>query len=303
MTGTGAMAALLVALAAALAVAAVWEVLDPDGEPQGTPESGPGSESGGSDGFRRWLARTVEPLRRAGREGYLPTSDERFRLGLLFAIAAVAGGWWLAGPVIALMLAAGAPLVAGWLISRGRRRYLRAVEKALPEAARAIADCLSAGHSPRGALAAATSSLEGPVRRELQTLTYDLEAGAPTGDAIMDLARRFGSARIDAFATALISQSLAGGDLAALLRRFAEGAAERDRVAEDARSATAQARFTGYLVVAMPAGAALFTELLSPGFLGSIFASVPALILVGLSLVLQLAGFVLISKLARIGET
>ena len=99
-------------------------------------------------------------------------------------------------------------------------------------------------------------------------------AGAPTTVAIDNLAARFGSSRVDAFATALLSQRLAGGDLAALLRRFAEGAAERDRVAEDARSATAQARFTGYLVVAMPAGAALFTEFLRPGFFGSILASI-----------------------------
>jgi len=151
------------------------------------------------------------------------------------------------------------------------------------------------------ALAAATASLEGPVRSEFQSLSYELEAGVPTTDAIRSLASRFGSPRVDAFATALISQRLAGGDLAALLRRFAEGAAERDRVAEDARSATAQARFTGYLVVAMPAGAALFTEMLRPGLFGSILSSVPALALVGLSLGLQLAGFILISRLARIG--
>ena len=73
------------------------------------------------------------------------------------------------------------------------------------------------------------------------------------------------SARVDAFAAALLSQRLAGGDLAGLLRRFAEGAAERDRVAEDAKSATAQARFTGLLVVAMPTGGALFAELIQPG--------------------------------------
>ena len=73
------------------------------------------------------------------------------------------------------------------------------------------------------------------------------------------------SERVDAFAAALLSQRLAGGDLAGLLRRFAAGAAERDRVAEDARSATAQARFTGLLVVAMPTGGALFAELLAAG--------------------------------------
>ena len=285
------LAALLSGLAAFLGVAAV---IDAFGERDGEKEP---------RGARNLLASTIEPLRRARREGYLPTSDERFRLALLFSFAAILCGWWLAGPVVGLFLAIAAPMTIGWLISRGRRRYRRSVEKSLPDVARAIADCLSAGHSPRGALIAATASLEGPVRSEFQVMRYELEAGAPTTDAIRNLANRFGSARVDAFATALISQRLAGGDLAALLRRFAEGAAERDRVAEDARSATAQARFTGYLVVAMPAGAALFTELLRPGFFASIVTSVPALILVGLSLVLQLSGFILISRLARIGVT
>ncbi len=295
MSGTG-FAALMAGLAAALAVAALWEAFG-RGQDEGDSES----PDGDGQSLRASLISILEPLRRARREGYLPTSDERFRLALLFSFAAIVCGWWLAGPLVGGLLAITAPMTIGWLISRGRRRYRRSVEKSLPDVARAIADCLSAGHSPRGALIAATASLEGPVQSEFQTMRYELEAGAPTTDAIRNLAARFGSARVDAFATALISQRLAGGDLAALLRRFAEGAAERDRVAEDARSATAQARFTGYLVVAMPAGAALFTELLRPGFFGSIVTSVPALILVGLSLVLQLFGFILISRLARIG--
>lgn len=297
--GAAGQVALLAGLAAILGVAALLETF---GERSGRAE--PRGISGASGrGLRAWLSESIDLLRRARREGYLPTSDERFRLALLFALSAVFLGWWLAGPEVGIVLAIGAPMFAGWLISRGRRRYRRSVERSLPEVARAIADCLSAGHSPRGAMIAASASVEGPVLSELQTLRYEMEAGAPTSEAIDALAGRFGSPRIDAFATALISQRLAGGDLAALLRRFAEGAAERDRVAEDARSATAQARFTGYLVVAMPAGAALFTELIRPGFIGSILSSVPALILVGLSLILQLVGFVLISKLARIGET
>ena len=133
-------------------------------------------------------------------------------------------------------------------------------------------------------------------------MRYELEAGAPTTDAIRNLATRFDSPRVDAFATALISQRLAGGDLAALLRRFAEGAAERDRVAEDARSATAQARFTGYLVVDA-ARSGTFTELLRPGFFASILGSVPAWSWSGFRSSLQLAGFILISRLARIGVT
>ena len=64
----------------------------------------------------------------------------------------------------------------------------------------------------------------------------------------------------------MLSQRIAGGDLVSLLRRYADAAAARERARADARSATAQARFTGLLVAAMPAGAALLAELLAPGF-------------------------------------
>jgi tight adherence protein B len=258
--------------------------------------------AGGLEAPLAWINGALEPLRRAGSEGYLPTSSERMRLGALAGFAAVITGWFVAGLTAAAVLAALAPSIAAMLIARRRRRYRRGVEAAVPDIARAIADCLSAGHSPRGALVAAASSLDGPAASEFARLRADLELGIPTGDAVDLMAERFASVRIDAFAAAVTSQRVAGGDLAALLRRFAEGAAERDRVAEDARSATAQARFTGYLVVAMPAGAALFTELIRPGFLGSLASSGPALVVLSVSVAMQAAGFVAISKLARVGE-
>jgi len=274
-------------LAALAAVAAVFALRDAIGD---------------SPAVAGWVRRTLDPLSRARLEGYLPDSGERLRLAALVGLVAVAAGWWFAGPVVGLALAVGAPVLAGWLLARGRSRYRRSVERSLPGISRAVADCLSAGHSPRGAIAAATASLEGPARSEFSALRYELDTGRPTAEAIRGMAARFGSPRVDGFAAALVSQQIAGGDLAGLLRRFADGAAERDRIAEDARSATAQARFTGYLVAAMPAAAALFVELISPGFIGSILGSTPALIISALSAGLQLAGFLAISRLARVDE-
>jgi len=275
---------LLGALAGCLAVLALRELL------------------GASTLFSEWLKGAIEPLRRARGEGYLPTSAERWRLGLLGGVAAVIAGWYVGGPMAGIPMAAAGPLLAGWAVRRSRARYRRAIERSLPDVARAIADSLSAGHSPRGALGAASVSLEGPASSEFERVRHSLELGNPTGEAVRALADRFRSPRVDAFATALVSQRTAGGDLASLLRRFADGAAERDRVAEDARSATAQARFTGYLVVAMPIGAALFTELIASGFIGSLLTSPAAIAMVGLACLLQAGGFILISKLATMGE-
>jgi len=255
-----------------------------------------------SPALARWLRAAVEPLRRAGREGYAPSAPERRRLALLGAAATLAGGWLLGGASVAIPLAIAAPALAGWAVSSRRARYRRAVERSLSDVAVAVADSLAAGRSLRASLAAATSSLDGPAAVELARLSAELELGAPTGEALGEWRRRMRSERVDAFAAALLSQRLAGGDLAGLLRSFADGAAERDRVAEDARAATAQARFTGALVVAMPTGAALFAELIQPGFLGRLLAAPASLALLGLAVLLQAAGFVAIRRFSQVAE-
>lgn len=249
-----------------------------------------------------WVREALEPLARAGREGYAPSALERRRLGVLGAVAAVIGGWVVGGFAVALPLAVAGPLFAGWAVSRRRARYRHAVERALPDIANAIADSLTAGRSLRGALSAATASLDGPGAVELARVAAELGLGTSTTRALNDLRVRLSSERVDAFAAALLSQRLAGGDLASLMRRFADGAAERDRAAEDARAATAQARFTGLLVVAMPSGAALFAELLQPGFLGRLLSSPAATILLVVSALLQIAGFAAIRRFSQVVE-
>jgi tight adherence protein B len=249
-----------------------------------------------------WVRRALEPLQRAGREGYSPTSPERRRLAVLGSAATVAAGWLVGGVPLALPLAVAGPALAAWVLAARRRRYRRAVERALPDVALAVADSLTAGRSLRASVPAAAGSLDGPAAVELARLGAELDLGASTGHAVVAWRQRMRSTRVDAFAAALLSQQLAGGDLAGLLRRFAEGAAERDRVAEDAKVATSQARFTGLLVVAMPTGGALFAELLQPGFLAKVLGSPASAWLLVLAVVLQLAGFVVIRRLSQVVE-
>ena len=147
-----------------------------------------------------------------------------------------------------------------------------------------------------GACRASAASLEGPAAIEMARVRADLELGRAdrrgAGAAPGRGRARLGSTRS---APRWRLQQLAGGDLAGLLRRFAAAAAERDRTAADARSATAQARFTGLLVAAMPAGTAVFAELLEPGFVGGLLAEPASAALLALAAALQLAGFVAIA--------
>jgi tight adherence protein B len=249
-----------------------------------------------------WLRETVAPLGRAGREGYAPSAEEQRRLSVLGSATIAAGAVLLAGVGPLAVAGAAGPWCVGMLVARRRERYRRAVERSVPDVASAIADAISGGHSVRGALAAAAGSLEGPSSAELSRVFADLELGASTADALAALRARLRSDRIDSLASALLSQQVAGGDIAALMRRLAAAAADRDRMADEARAATTQARFTGLLVVALPAGAALFAELLQPGFIARVLAEPASAAMLVAAAGLQLVGFAVIRRLGRPGE-
>jgi tight adherence protein B len=249
-----------------------------------------------------WTRGSLSPLSRVAREGYVPSPEEQRRLALLGSGAIAAAVVLLTGVGPPAVVAAAGPWLVGAVVARRKERYRRAVERSVPEIASSIADAISGGHSVRGALAVAAGSLEGPPAAELARVGADLELGTSTAAALSAMRGRLRSERVDSLAVALLSQQIIGGDVAALMRRLGAASAERDRVEDEARTATTQARFTGLLVVALPAGAAVFAELLEPGFISRVLgepASAAMLIAAG---GLQLVGFALIRRLGSPSE-
>ena len=239
-------------------------------------------------------------LARAGREGRAPGAVERRRLLATGALVAFVAAGTLAGPWAGL----GAATAGPWLVARmlGARRlaYRRAVDRASPAIALAVADALTGGHSLRGALAEAARGLEGPPGRELGRVARELELGARTEDALDALRLRVGSPALDVVVAATLVQRRAGGDLARLLREAAGAFEDQARLEGEVRAATAQARFTGLVVVALPLGAALLAELASPGYLAGLASSFLTAWLAGLALVTQVAAGLAIRRIGRV---
>jgi tight adherence protein B len=251
-------------------------------------------------GFARAAHGLVESVLRAGREGRDPGAAERRRLLLAAGAAAFVAGLVLAGPSIAALAAVAGPFTIGRVLSAGRERYRSAAGAGAARLATALADALGGGHSVRGAIAAVAPALEGPVGAELRRVALELELGARTEDALEALRARVRSHGIDAVVAALLLQRASGGDLARLLRDCALALEEEARVEADARAATAQARFTGLIVVLLPLGGALLAELGSPGFAARMAGSFLTAWLAGLALVLQVVAAVLIRRLGRV---
>lgn len=276
-------AVLAAAGAGACGVLALWELLGA-AEAMGTAR----------------LAAVVAPLERARREGREPSAVERRRLGLLITGVLLLGGWLLAGPVLAVVLAALGPAGAMALVRARRRRWRNALAREAPGAARALADAIGAGHGVRGALGEAARGLPGPAGVELRGAARALALGEETERVLERLRTRAGAETWDTIAAAMLLQREAGGDLAGLLRGVAAAQEESMRLERDARAATAQARFTGLVVCGMPAGAAALGQLLAPGAVSGVLSEPLPATLAGLALVLQVGSLLAIRRLARI---
>jgi tight adherence protein B len=244
------------------------------------------------------LGRIVEPVARAGREGRAPTPPERRRLALLATVSLLVAGWLLGGAALALVTAAAGPALAVAVIRARSRRYAASLRRGAPEAARALADALGAGHSLRGAIAAAAAGVPGPAGHELRRAARALALGEPTPLVLERLRRRAAGPAWDTLVAGALLQRDAGGDLAGLLRELAASLEAAARVDADARTATAQARFTARLVLGLPAGAALLAELAAPGFAASLLAEPLPAALVAAAAALQLLAVLAIRRLA-----
>jgi tight adherence protein B len=128
----------------------------------------------------------------------------------------------------------------------------------------------------------------------------ELELGVPTDQALESLRERSRSQRIDLIVAAIVLQRRAGGNLAKLLRSIGATIEESDRLRDEARAASAQARFTSTIVLAMPVAALVLAELAAPGMVARVAGSSIGIWMVGVALGLQLAGALLVRRISRV---
>lgn len=279
--------AALAALAAALGVLALWDALAAvDGLARGAP-----------------VGRLLDPLERARRAGAEPSAAERRRLAIVATLVLLASGWLVAGPAAGAVAASGGPWLLRTLVRHRRLRYAAELERAAPAVARAVADALAAGHAISRSLGEAARGVGGAAAVELAALDRALALGQPLEEALGAFQARAAGRAYDTLATAILLQRDAGGDLVTLLRGLARAQEAAARSADDARAATAQARFTGVVVGLLPAAAAALAELASPGALASVARSPLSLWLVAFAGFLQLLGLLAIRRLGRVADS
>src|SRR5213083_1862951 len=106
--------------------------------------------------------------------------------------------------------------------------------------------------------------LADPVGPEFKK-TYDQQNfGLPLRDALVQLTDRIPILDVRFFVTAIMIQRETGGNLSEILDNLAHVVRERFKVLRQVRVHTAHGRFTGYVLLALPAVVAMALSVIAP---------------------------------------
>ena len=121
----------------------------------------------------------------------------------------------------------------------------------------------------------------------------------------MDQCLRDMSARVDSndfafFVTAVLIQRDTGGNLSEILENLAHVVRERFKIRRQVRVHTAHGRFTGYVLLALPAALAIALSFINPEHMQVLFRErVGQMMLLG-AIVMQTIGFIWIRQVIKI---
>jgi tight adherence protein B len=181
---------------------------------------------------------------------------------------------------------------------RGARR--RRFEEQFPEALDLLSRALRAGHALQTALGMVADELPDPVGPEFRKTYEQQNFGLPLNDALNELAARTRLLDVRFFVTAVAIQRETGGNLAEILDNLANVVRERFKLLRQVRVHTAHGRFTGYILLALPAALGVALSFISPEHMKTLFTEpLGKTMLMGAG-VMQTVGYFWIRKVIQI---
>jgi tight adherence protein B len=193
----------------------------------------------------------------------------------------------------------GAALPMLYLLQR-RAARIRRFEEQFPEALDLLSRALRAGHALQTALGMVGEELPDPVGPEFKKTFEQQNFGLPLSDALNELAQRTGLLDVQFFVTAVAIQRETGGNLAEILDNLANVVRDRFKLLRQVRVHTAHGRFTGYILLALPAALGVALSFISAEHMNTLFTHpVGQMMLVGAA-VMQTVGYFWIRQVIKI---
>jgi tight adherence protein B len=201
-----------------------------------------------------------------------------------------------------------APFVAATLglmvptlfLMRQRSVRMKKFEEQFPEALDLLSRAIRAGHAFQTAMQMVADELGEPVGPEFRKTFEQQNYGLPLRDALNQMIERIPIIDVRFFVTAVLIQRETGGNLSEILDNLAHVVRERFKVLRQVRVHTAHGRFTGWVLLALPAALAIALNFINPEHMQLLFRERMGQMMLMGAVVMQTIGFIWIKKVIKI---
>jgi tight adherence protein B len=216
-------------------------------------------------------------------------------IGLGFVAMMFVGKMWAAaiGFVIGLCIL---PIV----IRQKRSSRLYKFEEMFPEALDLLSRGIRAGHAFSAGMKMVAEELGEPVGPEFRKAFDEQNFGLPLKESLNNLCLRIPILDVRFFSTAVLIQRETGGNLSEILDNLAAVVRERFKIRRQVRVHTAHGRFTGYVLMALPAFLALALSFINPEHMNRLFEERIGQFMIIASIIMQAVGFFWIKQVIKI---
>ena len=242
-----------------------------------------------------WLANLVDQSGVATNPGAVVTMS--LVAGVMTGLVVFLTSHLLLAAIAGAAVGLGMPII--WLRLK-RNRRLRKFEEQFPEALDLLSRAIRAGHAFQTAMGMVADELPQPVGVEFRKSFEQQNYGLPLNEALNGLAERVPLMDVKFFITAVQIQRETGGNLAEILDNLANVVRERFKILRQVRVHTAHGRFTGYVLLGLPAFLAVALMFINPEHMRTLFTVKMGQMMVLGAIVMQAVGFVWIKQVIKI---
>ncbi len=181
-----------------------------------------------------------------------------------------------------------------------KEKRVKMFENQLGDTLIMICNSLRSGFSFQQAMDNVATDMPAPIGVEFSRVCNEIRYGSTMDEALENMVARIKSPDLMLVVSAVCIQRTTGGNLSEILTTISNTIRDRLKIKGEIRSITAQGRTSGMIIGALPAFIAVALMLINPGYMNVFFTTSTGRIMLIVSVVMEVFGFLAIRKVVSI---
>ena len=181
-----------------------------------------------------------------------------------------------------------------------KHRRLKKFNIQLVDSLSQMSNAFKAGLSFPQAMEHVAQESQPPLGQEYSLFVREIKLGVQLDEALQNMAARVGSEDLDLVVTATTISRQLGGNMAEMFDTIAATIRERFRLEGKIKALTSQGKLQGWIVAALPLALGLVLNYMRPDLMQPMFEHWFGYVLIGLVILMEFAGIMLIRKIVNI---